>query len=67
MQADVVLEMELGVLHPDHKEQGMNWLELLRPQSLPRSDSLPPARPHLLIVLFPMGQAFIHGRLGGHS
>ena len=35
VQADVVLEKELCVLHPAHQSEGSDWLKLLRPQSPP--------------------------------
>lgn len=61
VQADKVLEKELRVLLWDHREQWKNWPELLRPQgSPPRRHSssskatLPPTRPHALIVPLPM-------------
>lgn len=50
------------------------WLELLRPQSPPFSETLsptklylPPTRPHSLKVPLPMGQAFKRTSLWGHS
>jgi len=49
-----VVEMELRVLHLHPP------LEHRRPQSPPRSDTLLPTRPHLLILPLPMCQAFKH-------
>ena len=60
MQADLVLEKELRVLHPDPQAAGRDseplWarLELLGPLSPPSSDTLPLTRPHLLIVPLPL-------------
>jgi hypothetical protein len=50
MQADMVLEKELRVLCLDLQAAGrdhepLTWLEHLSPQSLPRSDTLPPTSP----------------------
>lgn len=59
---------KLRVLHLDWKAVrrrlcstlGGAWIqETSKPG--PHSDTLPPTRPHLLIVPFPMGQAFRHG------
>ena len=50
IQADMVLEKELRVLHLDQQAAESDWLELLRPQYLPHSDTLPP-RPHLIVPL----------------
>jgi hypothetical protein len=66
VQVDMVLEKELRVLYPGWQEAGSDSdilarLELLRPQSLPPSDTpsnkaIPTTkRPHLLIVPLPMG------------
>jgi hypothetical protein len=59
VQADMVLERQLRVLHPDQQAAGRErhwaWLEHLRPQSLSLSDILPPVRPYLLqLVLLPL-------------
>ena len=36
------------------------------PQSLPQNDSLPPTRPHLLIMSLPMGQVYLNHHEDGH-
>ena len=49
MQADMVLEKELRVLHLALQAAGRNGeIELLRPQNLLSNDALHPTKPHLL-------------------
>jgi hypothetical protein len=54
MQADMVLERELKVLHPDsqaagkRETPGLGWVfQISKPTP---SDILPPTRPHLLVL-----------------
>jgi hypothetical protein len=70
IQADTVLERELRVLRLDLKAaerepvhytgSGLSVRDL---KGHPHSDSLPPKRPHLLIVPLPMDQAYKHVNL----
>ena len=56
LQADVVLEKLLRVLHLDLKAAGRDChTRHRRPQSLSPRNILPPTRPQLLIVPLPMG------------
>jgi hypothetical protein len=72
MQADIVLEKEQRDLYLDlHAAKGHCHLQAARRRlssalgevcaydlkAHPHSDTLPPTRPHLLIVPLPMGQA----------
>jgi hypothetical protein len=50
----MVQEKKLSVLHLDPQATG-DRLELMTPQSLPPGHLSPPTKPHLLIVLLPMG------------
>ena len=38
-------------------KQEVNWLEILRPENLPSSDTLPPTRPHLILTRHPPNSA----------
>jgi hypothetical protein len=58
-QADMVLEKELRVLHLDWQAAGREsgtgpGLSFWSLKAHPPSDTLPPSRPHVLIVLLPM-------------
>jgi hypothetical protein len=66
VQAGMVLEKELGILHLDlQAAKGdcvPHWEDL---KSHPNSDTLPPTSPYLLIVLLPMSQTLKHTSLWG--
>ena len=74
MQADMVLNKELRVLHLDSQtaerdrdrdnRQTQAWLEHLKPESPPSATHFPqqatptPTKPHILIMPLPLGAVF---------
>ena len=65
VQADVVLEKELRVLHWDPQAAEGDCVPTLG-MAFSNKASPTPTRSHLLIVPLPMDQAFKHMRLWGH-
>jgi hypothetical protein len=63
-QADMVLQKELRVPHLDLRASGREnethwaWLRVSETSKPSLSDTLPPGRPHFLIVLLPVGAIF---------
>jgi hypothetical protein len=73
VHADMVLEMELRVLHLDPKAVRRRLSHIGKSLSLgdlkthPYRDTRSPTRPHLLIVSLSMGQAFKRMSLGSQT